>query len=339
MRSSPHPDETRNLPFTVPPNHSWQSSKPTLACVWSQTVPAPTPFIVMMFSSLSGVSSRPENSTRRYSTWPLLSPGLVPPKGTPWRPSARHSPLGQLTGAAPLMVRPPQSPGAPLLASTWGELVIRMGCAGLATALILEPRRKISAETFVGPPLPGLGGLLPTTSAPGSIVIVTPLPTKTSPSMSTRQPAIQCSFAVMVPVFVVRVVQLSPPAPVPALAVHGVVPTPVHRLKSVGLLFRLAWRTTVSSTPRPGLDGLTSPQDALPVPPQSAGFGTKRARWRRTASAMVRAPSLLRSPQPAAAAMRAGPATAASTAAPRRAPFHLSPHVIIGFSFSKWAVD
>src|SRR5262249_16794218 len=206
-------------------------------------VPEPTPFSVMMFSSLSGVSSRPENSTRRYSTCPLLSPGSLPPKGTPRSPSARHSPLGQLTGAAPLTVRPPQSPGAPLLASTWLELVIRMGCAGVATALILEPRRKISAETFVGPPFPVLGGVLPTPSAPGSIVLVPPLATKTSPSMSTRQPAIQCSFAPIVPVLVARVVQLSPPGPLPAFAVHGVVPSPVHRLKSVGLLFRLAWST------------------------------------------------------------------------------------------------
>src|SRR5262249_39780425 len=86
--------------------------------------------------------------------------------------------------------------------------------------------------------------------------------------------------------------------------------------------------------------GLTSPHDALPDPPQSAALGTKIARWRRTASAMVRLPSPLRSPQPAAApATRAGPATAASAAAPKRAPFHLSPHVFIGFSFSKWAFD
>src|SRR5262249_22091409 len=242
-RSSPQPDETRNLPFPVPPNTSCQSTKPTLACVWSQMVPAPTPLIVMTFSSLSGVSSLPENSTRRYSSWPLLSFGLLPPNGTPTSPSARHSPLGQLTGAAPLMVRPPQSPGAPLLASTWLELVIRMGCAGVATALILEPRRKISAETVVGPPFPGAGGVLPPTSAPGSIVIVTPLATKTSPSMSTRQPAIQCSFAPIVPLLLARVVQLSPPGPLPAFAVHGVCPSPVHRLKSVGLLFRLAWST------------------------------------------------------------------------------------------------
>src|SRR5262245_2549685 len=301
-------------------------------------VPAPTPLIVMTFSSLSGVSCLPENSTRRYSSWPLLSFGLLPPNGTPTSPSARHSPLGQLTGAAPLTVRPPQSPGAPLLASTWLELVIRMGFAGVATALILEPRRKISAETFVGPPFPALGGFLPTTSAPGSIVIVTPLATKTSPSMSTRQPAIQCSFPPMVPVLVARVVQLSPPGPEPAFAVHGVVPSPVHRLKSVGLLFRLASSTTASSTPSPGLAGLTSPQDALPVPPQSAAFGTKMARWRRTASAMVRAPAPLRPPQIAAPAMRA-PVRAASAAVPKRAAFHLSPRVFIGFSFSKWVVD
>src|SRR5262249_19040676 len=163
---------------------------------------APTPLIVMMFSSLSGVSSFPENSTRRYSTWPLLSPGLLPPKGTPTSPSARHSPLGQLTGAAPLTVRPPQSPMPPWLPSTWFWLVIRMGDAGVPTALSLEPRRKISAETLVGPPFPGLGGFFPTTSAPGSMVIVTPLATKVSPSMSTRQPAIQCSFAPMVPLLV-----------------------------------------------------------------------------------------------------------------------------------------
>src|SRR4029077_445035 len=208
-------------------------------------------------------------------------PGLLPPKGTPTRPSARHSPLGQLTGAAPLRVRPPQSPGAPLLASTWLELVIKTGADGFATALIFEPRREISAETFVGPPLPGLGGFLPTTSAPGSMVMVTPLATKVRPSMSTRQPAIQCSFALMVPLLVVRVVQLSPPGPEPAFAVHGVVPSPVHRLKSVGLLFRLASRTTGASTPSPALAGLTSPHDALPAPPQSAAFGTNRARWRR----------------------------------------------------------
>src|SRR5262245_3624054 len=268
-------------------------------------VPSPRPFIVMMFSSLSGLSSLPENSTRRNSTWPLLSGGSVPPNGTPTRPSARHSPPGQFTGAEPLTLRPPQSPGAPLLASTCVELVIRMGWAAVPGALIFEPRRKISAETLVGPPPPGVGGFLPTTSASGSIVTVTPGWTKTRPSMSTRQPASHSWFVVMLPDTVTRLVQLSPPGPEPALGWQGLAPVPVQRAKRVGLPFRLAWRTTASSTPSPGIAGLTLPHDALPVPLQSAGFGTNSALWSRTASAIVRLPSPLRSPQICAPAVRA----------------------------------
>src|SRR5947208_7788883 len=189
--SSPQPAETRNLLLTVPPNHSMQSSKPLFASTWSMMVPVPTPFSVRTFSSLSGLSSFPENSTRTNSSTPLLSLAFVPPNGTPWSPSARHSPPGQLTGAAPLSVRPPQSPWGftwPLLLSTWLELVMRIGWLEVPAALIREPRRKISAETFVGPPFCD-GGFLPTTSVPGSMVIVTPACTNVRPSTSQRPPA------------------------------------------------------------------------------------------------------------------------------------------------------
>src|SRR5262252_3798111 len=93
-------------------------------------VPRPSPFIVMTLSSLSGVSSCPENSTRMYSMTPLESFGSGPPNGMPTSPSARHSPPGQLTGALPLIVRPPQSPVGtawPWPRSRWLLLVMMIG--------------------------------------------------------------------------------------------------------------------------------------------------------------------------------------------------------------------
>src|SRR5262249_59964298 len=78
---------------------------------------------------------------------------------------------------------------------------------------IFEFFRKIRADTFVGPPAPGLGGFLPTTRTPGCIVIVTFGFTKVRPSMSTRQPVGHISLCPMVPLRVTRLVHCSPPAP------------------------------------------------------------------------------------------------------------------------------
>ena len=102
---------------------------------------------------------------------------------------------------------------------------MRIGWLEVPAALIREPRRKISAETFVGPPFCD-GGFLPTTSVPGSMVIVTPGCTNVRPSTSTRQPAVQCWLAVMLPVTVARLVQLSPPDPEPLFEMQIDGPTP-----------------------------------------------------------------------------------------------------------------
>src|SRR5262249_47747529 len=191
---------------------------------------------------LSGATSLPANSIRAYSTIPLLSSGSVPPKGTPTSPSAKHSPLGQLVGAAPLIVRPPQSPICPSFWSTWFELVIMMGCSAVPAALILEPRRKTSADTLSGES--GLGGFLPTTSAPGWIVTVTPGWTTAKPSTSTRHPVVQTWLMFRFPVTVVRVVQLSPPGPEPGFETHGIPDSPSHRPTSVGFPTRCASNST-----------------------------------------------------------------------------------------------
>src|SRR5262249_34014949 len=200
---------------------------------------------------------------------------------------------------------------------------MRIGEPDVPAALIFEPRRKISADTLVGPPVPALGGFLPTTRAPGWIVTVMFGCTKVRPSTSTRQPVSQIWFEPIVPLTVARVVQLSPPDPLPAFGAQIVVPEPWHSPKSVGLPARNDCSDTTSAPVTfPGGSFaclLTWPHDALPAPPQSAALGAKTAFWRRIASAIVSEPSPFRAPHAAAApACRAEPATSATAAAVAR---------------------
>src|SRR5262249_20366333 len=70
---------------------------------------------------------------------------------------------------------------------------------------------------------------LPTTSAPGWIVTVTPGWTNAKQSTSTRHPVVQAWLMFRVPATVVRVVQLSPPRPNPGFDTQGIPESPSHR--------------------------------------------------------------------------------------------------------------
>src|SRR5262245_26385424 len=179
-----------NFELTVPPNHSIESSRPL--CPWKRlkSLARPTPSKVMALSSLSGLSSKPANSTRTKRMSPLESLSSLPPNETPFRPSARHS-WGwpgfeelQLTLARPLNWTPPQSVGF-LEPGGW-SLVKMIGMQGTPGALIFAPRRKMSADASGG-----LGGVLatflPQTVAPASTVRVTFACTKVVPSMNAEQ--------------------------------------------------------------------------------------------------------------------------------------------------------
>src|SRR6185295_1436626 len=132
----------------------------------------------MTFSSLSGLISMPENSTRTNLMTPLLSFGSLPPNGTFVSPSAKQPPAPvplQFVGALPLNTIPPMSPEL-RLPGAW-SLVMMIGQSDRPGALILDPLRKTSTE---GEPLLEL--FLPLITVPGLMVSVTPAATKTVPS-------------------------------------------------------------------------------------------------------------------------------------------------------------
>src|SRR5262245_51038458 len=103
---------------------------------------------------------------------------------------------------------------------------MRIGFSGVPAALIFDPARKTSAENDVAPVV---GGFTPATTAPGSIVTVTPDRTNTMPSMSYRHPPSQTWLSVTLPLIVALPCQCSPFGPSPGAPGHATCrPTSVH---------------------------------------------------------------------------------------------------------------